>query len=157
MRHKDSGFIYKSVHSSDNLSAIGVIPPPIPPAVEQSLPTGCFLERLNPFPPTNKIGGFYIKLKKKSISFGTLYLSIMKNNTSVEQPPLYLRIWKFYLDGFRNMTVGKTLWAIILIKLFIMFFVLKLFFFPNLLSRDYDTDEERAKHVTEELTRPLPL
>lgn len=81
----------------------------------------------------------------------------MKNNTSVKQPPLYLRIWKFYLDGFRNMTVGKTLWAIILIKLFIMFFVLKLFFFPNLLSRDYDTDEERAQHVTEELTRPLPL
>ena len=81
----------------------------------------------------------------------------MKNNTSVEQPPLYLRIWKFYLDGFRNMTVGKTLWAIILIKLFIMFFVLKLFFFPNLLSRDYDTDKERAQHVTEELTRPLPL
>jgi len=55
------------------------------------------------------------------------------------------------------MTVGKTLWAIILIKLFIMFFVLKLFFFPNLLSRDYDTDEERAQHVTEELIRPLPL
>ena len=81
----------------------------------------------------------------------------MKNNTSIEQPPLYLRIWKFYLDGFRNMTVGKTLWAIILIKLFIMFFVLKLFFFPNLLSRDYDTDEERAQHVTEELIRPLPL
>ena len=81
----------------------------------------------------------------------------MKNNTSVEQPPLYLRIWKFYLDGFRNMTVGKTLWAIKLIKLIIMFFVLKLFFFPNLLSRDYDTDEERAQHVTEELIRPLPL
>ncbi|MBO4965534.1 MAG: DUF4492 domain-containing protein [Muribaculaceae bacterium] len=62
------------------------------------------------------------------------------------------KIFFFYRDGFREMTVGKTLWAIILVKLFIMFFVLKLFFFPNLLSRDYDTDEERANHVRHELT-----
>lgn len=45
------------------------------------------------------------------------------------------------------MTVGKTLWLMILIKLFIIFFVLKLFFFPDLLSRDYDTDSERAAAV----------
>ena len=42
------------------------------------------------------------------------------------------------------MTLGKTLWAIILIKLFIMFFILRLFFFPNILQQKYDTDEERA-------------
>ena len=42
------------------------------------------------------------------------------------------------------MTLGKTLWAIILIKLFIMFFILRLFFFPNILQHKYDTDEERA-------------
>ena len=43
---------------------------------------------------------------------------------------LLTRIWIFYRDGFREMTLGRTLWAIILIKLFIMFFILKLFFFP---------------------------
>ena len=45
---------------------------------------------------------------------------------------LLTRIWIFYRDGFREMTLGRTLWAIILIKLFIMFFILKLFFFPFL-------------------------
>ena len=30
-----------------------------------------------------------------------------------------------YYDGFRSMRLGKTLWAIILIKLFIMFAILK--------------------------------
>ena len=34
------------------------------------------------------------------------------------------RIVRFYLEGFREMTVGRTLWCIILIKLFIMFAVL---------------------------------
>ena len=42
---------------------------------------------------------------------------------------LLTRIWIFYRDGFREMTLGRTLWTIILIKLFIMFFILKLFFF----------------------------
>ncbi len=52
------------------------------------------------------------------------------------------------------MTLGKTLWAIILIKLFIMFFILKLFFFPNILKTEFDTDEERANAVIENLTNP---
>lgn len=61
------------------------------------------------------------------------------------------KVWSLYYDGFRSMTIGKTLWAIILIKLFIFFVVIKLIFFPNLLNRDYDTDEERADHVRQEL------
>lgn len=65
-----------------------------------------------------------------------------------------LRIWRFYLEGFRGMTLGKTLWAIILIKLFILFFILKLFFFPDILQQRFDTDEERANAVIENLTNP---
>lgn len=57
----------------------------------------------------------------------------------------------FYIDGFRSMTVGKTLWLIILIKLFIMFVVLRIFFFPNYLNSKFDTDESKAKHVRQEL------
>ncbi|MDE7475470.1 MAG: DUF4492 domain-containing protein [Duncaniella sp.] len=49
------------------------------------------------------------------------------------------------------MTLGKKLWMLILIKLFILFFVFKLFFFPDILSRDYDTDAERAEAVRESL------
>ncbi|MDE6536626.1 MAG: DUF4492 domain-containing protein [Muribaculaceae bacterium] len=64
-----------------------------------------------------------------------------------------VKIWRFYRDGFREMTVGKTLWMIILLKLFIFFVVIKLLFFPNLLSRDYDNDTDRAAHVRKELSR----
>lgn len=42
-------------------------------------------------------------------------------------------VFHLYYDGFKNMSVGKTLWVVILVKLFIIFFVLKLFFFPNIL------------------------
>lgn len=62
------------------------------------------------------------------------------------------RIWSFYYEGFRSMTVGKTLWIIILVKLFIFFAVLRILFFPDILQRDFDTDEQRAEHVRHELT-----
>ncbi len=66
---------------------------------------------------------------------------------------LIRRIWRFYYDGFRSMTVGKTLWTLILIKLFILFFVLKLFFFPDFLSMKGDDDADRAEYVSGELVR----
>lgn len=62
------------------------------------------------------------------------------------------RIFRFYYEGFKSMTIGKTLWIIILIKLFVMFAVLKVFFFPNILKRNFKTDEERSKYVIEQLT-----
>ena len=51
------------------------------------------------------------------------------------------RAFHLYSDGFRSMTLGKTLWAIILIKLFVIFAVLKVFFFPNFLKQHADNDE----------------
>ncbi len=63
-------------------------------------------------------------------------------------------IYHFYCNGFRSMTVGKTLWKIILIKLFVLFAVLKLFFFPDFLQNNFATDEERADHVFEQITGP---
>ena len=60
------------------------------------------------------------------------------------------KIFDLYYDGFRSMRLGKTLWAIILIKLFIIFVVLKLFFFPNFLKQHANGDE--AGFVATELT-----
>jgi len=64
------------------------------------------------------------------------------------------RIFLFYYEGFKEMTIGKTLWAIILIKLAIMFLVLKIFFFPNYLKSNFDTEDERIDYVIKELTAP---
>ena len=61
-------------------------------------------------------------------------------------------IIQFYIDGFRRMTLGKTLWKIIIIKLIVMFAVLKLFFFPNFLKTNFDNDRQRADHVINQLT-----
>ena len=65
-----------------------------------------------------------------------------------------ISIYTFYRNGFKAMTVGRTLWKIILIKLIVMFAVLKLFFFPNYLKTNFQTDEQRADHVLEQLSRP---
>ena len=53
----------------------------------------------------------------------------------------FYRVFDLYYDGFRSMRLGKTLWAIILIKLFIMFAILKVFFFPNFLKEHAQGDE----------------
>ncbi|MBO4718464.1 MAG: DUF4492 domain-containing protein [Prevotella sp.] len=60
------------------------------------------------------------------------------------------KVFDLYYDGFRSMRLGKTLWAIILIKLFIIFVVLKIFFFPNFLKQNAQGDE--AGYVASELT-----
>ena len=52
------------------------------------------------------------------------------------------------------MTVGKRLWIIILIKLFVLFAILKLFFFKDFLKSNFQTDEERSDYVIEQLTEP---
>ena len=72
----------------------------------------------------------------------------------LRQPGFFRRIFLFYYTGFKQMTVGRTLLKIIFIKLFIMFAILKVFFFPNFLKTNFDTDHERAEHVADELTRP---
>lgn len=51
------------------------------------------------------------------------------------------KIFHLYYDGFRSMKLGKTLWAIILIKLFVIFVVLKLFFFPDFLKQNAGEDK----------------
>lgn len=49
------------------------------------------------------------------------------------------------------MTLGRYLWALILIKLIILFFIFKLFFFPDILEKAYDNDADRAKAVRSSL------
>jgi hypothetical protein len=65
---------------------------------------------------------------------------------------VFRNIFLFYYQGFKGMTVGKKLWTIIIIKLIILFLIMKLFFFPNFLKTNFKTDKERSNHVIEQLT-----
>jgi hypothetical protein len=59
-------------------------------------------------------------------------------------------IFNFYYTGFREMTTGRVLWLIIIIKLVIMFAVLRLIFFKPYLNR-YDSSQEKSEYVSSEL------
>lgn len=58
-------------------------------------------------------------------------------------------IYNFYADGFRNMTWGRPLWGLILLKAIFLFLVLRLFFFKPVLAGK--SDAQRSEHVSNEL------
>ena len=60
-------------------------------------------------------------------------------------------VWNFYVEGFRNMTWGRPLWMLIFLKGFILFCVLRAFFFQPVLSGK--TEEQKIEHVGMELTK----
>jgi hypothetical protein len=67
---------------------------------------------------------------------------------------LLYRVYHFYREGFRDMsTWGKKVWIIILIKLFIMFAILKVLFFPDFLKKKYDNDKQRSEYVMDQLLK----
>ena len=74
---------------------------------------------------------------------------IKKETIRMAKNNFFSKVFHLYYDGFRSMTLGKTLWAIILIKLFIIFAVLKVFFFPNFLKEHAQGHE--AEYVATQL------
>jgi len=68
------------------------------------------------------------------------------------------RIWRFYIDGFKDLSSwGRSVWIVILIKIFILFVIIRLFFMPDILKKNYTTDEQRSRHVLENLTKSSNL
>ncbi len=65
-----------------------------------------------------------------------------------------MRIWQFYVTGFRSMTIGRKLWALIIIKLIVILLVMRLFFMPDVLSERCSTDAEKAEAVRSALSPP---
>jgi uncharacterized membrane protein len=61
-------------------------------------------------------------------------------------------IFNFYKEGFLSMNVGKKLWIIIGIKLFIMFAILKVFFFQDFLSSKFNNDKDKSEYIIEQIT-----
>ncbi|MBQ9669289.1 MAG: DUF4492 domain-containing protein [Prevotella sp.] len=71
----------------------------------------------------------------------------------MDKPGFWNRAFHLYYDGFRSMTLGQTLWLIIGIKLFIMFAILKVFFFPNFLKQHAAEGQEGDYVATELINR----
>ena len=74
----------------------------------------------------------------------------------MKKDSFFYRVFDLYYDGFRSMRLGKTLWTIILIKLFIMFAILKVFFFPNFLKQHAAEGQEAEFVATEMIDRAEP-
>lgn len=66
---------------------------------------------------------------------------------------IFRNIVSFYLEGFKTMTYGKTLWMIILLKLFIMFAIFKVFFFKDDLNQRANTNQQKSDYVLEQLIK----
>lgn len=64
----------------------------------------------------------------------------------------------FYIlrEGFKSMPGwAKKLWFILILKLIVMFFLIRPIFFPNYLKKNFKTDDERSKFVIEHLTQQI--
>jgi hypothetical protein len=65
---------------------------------------------------------------------------------------VFRNLFHLYSDGFRSMPEwGKKVWLIILIKLFIMFAILKIFFFSDFINSKFDTEKQRSEYVLDQL------
>ncbi len=62
-----------------------------------------------------------------------------------------LAIWHLYRDGFKNMTWGKPLWGLIVLKAIILFAVLRVFFFQPAMKGL--TDEQKSEQVGNHLVK----
>ena len=63
-----------------------------------------------------------------------------------------IAIWNFYVDGFRSMTWGRQLWWLILLKVVILFVVLRGFFFRPILAGK--SEQQRIEYIGDQLTNP---
>ena len=60
-----------------------------------------------------------------------------------------IAIYNFYVDGFKQMTWGRQLWWLILLKVILLFLVLRLFFFRPVLADK--SEAQKIEHVSLEL------
>jgi len=51
------------------------------------------------------------------------------------------------------MKLGRRLWLLIAIKLFILFGIVKWLFFPNYLKENFQNDDQRSAYILENLTK----
>lgn len=58
---------------------------------------------------------------------------------------LLISIWNFYVEGFKAMTWGRQLWWVILLKVIVLFVILRAFFFrPTLAGKD---EQQKIEYI----------
>lgn len=67
---------------------------------------------------------------------------------------VFKKVFNFYYEGFKNQSKSsRRLWLIILLKLFIMFAVLKVFFFKDYLNSKDLNEQEKSEFIINNLTQ----
>jgi hypothetical protein len=85
-------------------------------------------------------------------------LEIFINRLMESVTDLLRKLFRFYVDGFKGMSGwGRKVWLIIIIKLFVIFVILRIFFFQGFLSKNFNSDKERSEHVINELINQSDL
>lgn len=68
-----------------------------------------------------------------------------------------LGVFEFYRQGFSAMRLGKTLWGLIFVKLFVIFVLLKIFVFDENLNSTFAKDADKSDFVLRNLINPANL
>lgn len=63
-------------------------------------------------------------------------------------------VFEFYRQGFSAMRLGKTLWGVIFVKLFVIFVLLKIFVFDENLNSTFAKDADKSDFVLRNLINP---
>ncbi len=66
----------------------------------------------------------------------------------------FWRVFEFYRQGFSAMRLGKTLWGVIFVKLFVIFVLLKIFVFDENLNSTFAKDTDKSDFVLRNLINP---
>lgn len=66
---------------------------------------------------------------------------------------LLKNIYTLYYEGFKNLTIGKTLWKIIIIKLTVLVVVLKLLVYDHSIGSEYQNDVQKSDFVFENFVK----
>lgn len=69
----------------------------------------------------------------------------------VSRPTQRFNFFRMFKEGFAQMTLGRVLWTLVIIKLIIMFLILRPFLFPNYLNSKFDDNQSKANYVNEQL------
>lgn len=69
----------------------------------------------------------------------------------------FWRVFEFYRQGFSTMRLGKTLWSVIFVKLFVIFVLLKIFVFDENLNSTFAKDADKSDFVLRNLINPANL